>query len=119
MFTAAYLTTSLVVLSVGARYLVEDRFHEEAKTMMRMGLGMVAMLAPLQLFIGDMHGLNTAEHQPAKVAAMEAHWDGSKPASLVLFAWPDAAAETNHFEIAIPNLASFIITHDFNGRSKA
>ena len=99
MFTAAYLTTSLVVLSVGARYLVAKRFEQEAKTMIRMGLGMVAILAPLQLFIGDQHGLNTAEYQPAKVAAMEAHWDGSKPAPLILFAWPDAKAETNHFEI--------------------
>lgn len=118
MFTAAYLTTSLVVLSVGARYLAKGRFIEEAKTMMRMGLGMVAVLAPLQIVIGDMHGLNTAEHQPAKVAAMEAHWDGTKPAGLVLFAWPDQKAETNHFEIAIPNLASFIITHDFQGTFK-
>ena len=73
MFTAAYLTTSVVVLSVGARYLVQGRFLEEAKTMVRMGLGMVAILAPLQLVIGDAHGLNTAEHQPVKVAAMEAH----------------------------------------------
>ena len=118
MFTACYLTTSLVVLSVGARYLMNNRFIEEAKTMMRMGLGMVAILAPLQLVIGDAHGLNTAEHQPAKVAAMEAHWDGSKPAALVLFAWPDAKAETNHFEISIPHLASFIITHDPNGLFK-
>lgn len=118
MFTAAYLTTSLVVLSVGARYLMQGRFIEEAKTMVRMGLGMVAVLAPLQLVIGDAHGLNTAQHQPAKVAAMEAHWDGSKPADLVLFAWPDEKAETNHFEIAIPNLASFIITHDINGLFK-
>lgn len=115
MFTAAYLTTSLVVLSVGARYLVSGRFVEEAKTMMRMGLGMVAVLAPLQLVIGDMHGLNTAHHQPVKVAAMEAHWDGSKPADLVLFAWPDDRNETNHFEIAIPNLASLIITHSLTG----
>ena len=118
MFTAAYLTTSLVVLSVGARYLTQGRFIEEAKTMVRMGLGMVAVLAPLQLVIGDAHGLNTAQYQPAKVAAMEAHWDGSKPADLVLFAWPDEKAETNHFEIAIPNLASFIITHDINGLFK-
>lgn len=118
MFTAAYLTTSLVVLSVGARYLTQGRFIDEAKTMVRMGLGMVAVLAPLQLIIGDAHGLNTAQHQPAKVAAMEAHWDGSKPADLVLFAWPDEEAETNHFEIAIPNLASFIITHDINGLFK-
>ncbi len=118
MFTACYLTTSLVVLSVGARYLVGNRFHEEAKTMMRMGLGMVAVLAPLQLVIGDMHGLNTAQHQPVKVAAMEAHWDGSKPADLVLFAWPNQKEERNDFEISIPNLASVIITHDANGLFK-
>jgi cytochrome d ubiquinol oxidase subunit I len=118
MYTAAFLTTSLVVLAVGARYLIQDRFHEEAKTMMRMGLGMVAVLAPLQLVIGDMHGLNTAEYQPAKVAAMEAHWDGSKPAGLVLFAWPNEKEERNDFEIALPNLASFIITHDTQGLFK-
>ncbi len=118
MFTACYLTTSLVVLSVGARYLVENRFREEAKTMIRMGLGMVAVLAPLQLVIGDMHGLNTAQHQPVKVAAMEAHWDGSKPADLVLFAWPNQKEERNDFEISIPNLASVIITHDPQGLFK-
>ena len=118
MFTAAFLTTSLVVAAVGARYLLAERFVEEAKTMLRMGIGMAALLAPLQLVIGDMHGLNTAEHQPAKVAAMEAHWDGSKPADLVLFAWPDDAAETNHFEISIPNAASLIITHDSQGLFK-
>ena len=118
MFTAAYLTTSLVVLSVGARYLMGSRYIEEAKTMVRMGLGMVAVLAPLQLVIGDAHGLNTAEHQPAKIAAMEAHWDGSKPADLVLFAWPDQKAEKNHFEVSVPKMASFIITHDLNGLFK-
>lgn len=118
MFTAAYLTTSLVVLSVGARYLNQGRFIEEAKTMVRMGLGMVAILAPLQLVIGDAHGLNTAEHQPAKVAAMEAHWDGSKPAPLILFAWPDETEETNTFEISFPNLASLIITHSTDGLFK-
>jgi cytochrome bd ubiquinol oxidase subunit I len=118
MFTAAYLTTSLVVLSVGARYLMQNRFIEEAKTMVRMGLGMVAVLAPLQMVIGHAHGVNTAQYQPAKIAAMEAHWDGSKPADLVLFAWPDAKAEMNHFEISIPNLASYIVTHDMNGLFK-
>jgi len=115
MFTAAYLTTSLVVAAVGARYLLKGTFVEEAKTMLRMGIGMVALLAPLQLVIGDAHGLNTAKHQPAKVAAMEAHWDGSKPADLVLFAWPSESEEKNHFEISIPNLASFIITHKMDG----
>ncbi|MDX2257331.1 MAG: cytochrome ubiquinol oxidase subunit I [Hyphomicrobiaceae bacterium] len=115
MFTAAYLTTSLVVLAVGCRYLVAGRFQEEAKTMMRMGLGMVAVLAPLQLVIGDAHGLNTLEHQPAKVAAMEAHWDGSKPGALVLFAIPNVAEERNDYEISIPGGASLILRHDPEG----
>jgi cytochrome d ubiquinol oxidase subunit I len=118
MFTAAYLTTSLVVAAVGARYLVANRFVEESKTMLRMGLGMVAVLAPLQLLIGDAHGLNTAEHQPAKLAAMEAHWDGSKPAELVLFAWPDAKKEANDYEVGIPHLGSLIIKHDPDGLFK-
>jgi cytochrome d ubiquinol oxidase subunit I len=115
MFTAAFLTTSLVVLAVGARYLVGGRFPAESGTMMRMGLGMVAVLAPLQLVIGDQHGLNTRDYQPAKLAAMEAHWDGSKPADLVLFAVPDDAAETNHYELSLPNAASLIITHAWDG----
>lgn len=115
MFTAAYLTTSLVVLAVGARYLVTKRFEQEARTMVRMGLGMVAILAPLQLFIGDQHGLNTAKYQPAKVAAMEAHWDGSKPGDLILFAWPNETEERNDFEISIPNGASLILTHQWDG----
>jgi cytochrome d ubiquinol oxidase subunit I len=115
MFTAAYLTTSLVVLAVGCRYLVKNRFPEEAKTMLRMGLGMVAILAPLQIFIGDQHGLNTLKHQPAKVAAIEAHWDGSKPAPLVLFAIPNSAEERNDYEISIPNGASWILTHEADG----
>lgn len=118
MYTAAFLTTSLVVASVGARYLLQGRFVEEAKTMMRMGIGMVALLAPLQLVLGDMHGLNTAEYQPAKVAAMEAHWDGSKPADLVLFAIPSDQDEKNYFEISVPNVASYIITHEWNGLFK-
>ena len=79
MLTAVYLTTSLVVLAVGARYLLAGKHLDEAKTMMRMAIGMIAILAPLQLFIGDQHGLNTLKHQPIKIAAMEAHWDGSKP----------------------------------------
>ena len=102
MLTAVYLTTSLVILAVGARYLLAGKHLDEAKTMMRMAVGMIALLAPLQLFIGDQHGLNTLKHQPIKIAAMEAHWDGSKPGDLVLFAWPDEKAERNRFEISIP-----------------
>ncbi len=112
MLTAAYLTTSLVVLAVGARYLLAGRFGDEGRTMMRMAVGMLAALGPLQLFIGDQHGLNTLAHQPIKIAAMEGHWDGSKPGALVLFAWPDEKAEMNRFEIAIPKVGSLILKHD-------
>jgi cytochrome d ubiquinol oxidase subunit I len=115
MGIAAYLTVSLVVLAIGARYL-QARVHEaEAKTMMRMGAGMLLVLAPLQVFVGDLSGLVMAKYQPAKVAAVEAHWDGSKPADLYLFAWPDEAEERNRFALGIPKLGSLIITHDPDG----
>nr|WP_208408403.1 cytochrome ubiquinol oxidase subunit I [Variibacter gotjawalensis] len=115
MLNACYITTAFCVIAVGARYLITNRHHEEARTMMRMGIGLLVILTPLQLFIGDAHGLNTLKHQPLKVAAMEAHWDGSKPAPLVLFAWPDEINERNRYEISIPRLASLILTHDING----
>jgi cytochrome bd ubiquinol oxidase subunit I len=115
MLTAAYLTTSLVVLAVGARYLLAGRHLDEGRTMMRMAIGMLAILGPLQLLIGDQHGLNTLAHQPIKIAAMEAHWDGSKPGALVLFAWPDEKTESNLFEIAIPKAGSLILKHDPDG----
>ena len=115
MLIAAYLTTALVVLSVGARYRVARRFDPEARTMIRMGLGALLLLAPLQLFVGDLHGLNTAEYQPAKIAAMEGHWESDRPGDLLLFAWPDMKKEKNHLEIGIPRGASFLITHDADG----
>ncbi len=116
MMIATYLTTSLVVLAAGARYVLAAHFEREARTMIRMGLGMVALLAPLQLLVGDLHGLNTLEYQPAKIAAIEAHWDGSKPAPFVIFAWPDAKAERNRAELSIPNAGSLVLTHDPQGR---
>jgi cytochrome d ubiquinol oxidase subunit I len=115
MLSAAYLTTSLVVLAVGARYLLAGKHATEARTMLHMGIGMLALLAPIQAFIGDQHGLNTLEHQPIKIAAMEGHWDGSKPGALVLFGWPDEKTETNLFQIAIPHAGSLILTHTFDG----
>jgi cytochrome d ubiquinol oxidase subunit I len=115
MLAAAYLTTSMVVLAVGARYLLAGRHVEESRTMLHMGIGMLALLAPLQAFLGDQHGLNTLEHQPIKIAAMEGHWDGTKPGKLVLFGWPDEKTETNRFEIAIPHAGSLILTHSFDG----
>jgi cytochrome bd ubiquinol oxidase subunit I len=115
MLNAAYLTTAVVVLAVGARYLLAGRHVEESRTMLRMAVGMILVSAPLQLVIGDQHGLNTLEHQPVKVAAMEGHWRESDPGDLVLFAWPDEATETNRFEIAVPKLGALILTHDLDG----
>jgi len=115
MMIATYLTTSLVVLATGARYILQGRFEREARTMVRMGLGMVAVLAPVQLLVGDLHGLNTLEHQPVKVAAIEAHWDGSKPAPFVIFAWPDEEAERNVAELSIPYAGSLVLKHDPQG----
>src|SRR5436853_568278 len=114
MLTAAYLTTAFVVLAVGARYLVAERHEADGRTMVRMAVGMIAVMAPLQLFFGDQHGLNTLKYQPIKVAAMEAHWDGSKPGDFHVFAWPDEKNETNRFAISIPRGSSLILTHDPN-----
>jgi cytochrome d ubiquinol oxidase subunit I len=116
MMTAAYLTTSVVVLAAGARYTLQGKFPEEARTMLRMGIGMVAILGPVQLLLGDQHGLNTLEHQPAKIAAMEGHWENTGPAALVLFGIPDQDGERNLAEIAIPRLGGLILKHDLNGR---
>ena len=118
MMIATYLTTSLVVAATGARYLLGGRFREEAMTMLRMGLGMLAIMAPLQALVGDLHGLNTLKYQPAKIAAIEAHWEDKGPMDLVLFAWPDMEQERNHAEIAIPRLGSLVLTHEWNGRVK-
>jgi cytochrome bd ubiquinol oxidase subunit I len=115
MLNAAYLTTGFVVLAVGARYLLAGRHIEEGRVMLRMAIGLTAILAPLQLLIGDQHGLNTLDHQPIKIAAMEAHWDGSKPGDFHIFAWPDEKAGKNSFEISIPRGASLILTHSPNG----
>jgi cytochrome bd ubiquinol oxidase subunit I len=118
MVIAAYLTTSIVVLAVGARYALANIFPEESRIMVRMGLGLALILAPLQLLIGDAHGLKTAEYQPAKLAAMEGHWNGNEPGDLVLFGIPDEARGRNGYQIAIPHLGSLIITHDWNGLFK-
>jgi cytochrome d ubiquinol oxidase subunit I len=115
MVTAAYLTTSFVVLAVGARYLVAGRHTEEARTMLRMGVGFIAIVAPLQVLIGDLHALHTLKYQPMKIAAVEAHWDGSKPADFHIIAWPNEKAERNDFAISIPKAGSLVVTHDPNG----
>jgi cytochrome d ubiquinol oxidase subunit I len=80
-----------------------------------MTLWLVTVLAPLQILLGDLHGLNTLEHQPLKIAAMEGNWETASGVPAILFAIPDEEAETNHFEIAIPKLGSLILTHEWDG----
>ena len=104
MMIATYITTALVVAA--RRALPAGRaLRTEAMNMLRMGLGMLAVLAPIQAFVGDAHGLNTLEHQPAKIAAIEAHWEDTGPAALVLFAWPDDAAGGQPAD-AVPHLGA-------------
>lgn len=118
MVAAAYLTTAFIVGGIGAWYILRNRSVAHGKVMLGMSLSLLVWLAPLQVVIGDMHGLNTLKYQPAKIAALEAHWETSKDVPLILFALPDPKAETNHFEIAVPRLGSLILTHDWDGEVK-
>jgi len=118
MVTAAYLTTAFVVGGVGAYYLWSGRHREQARVMLGMAMIMAVFVAPMQLAAGDLHGLNTLEHQPAKVAAMEGLWETQRGAPLLLFGWPDQLQETTRFRIAVPKLSSIILTHDPEGEVK-
>jgi cytochrome d ubiquinol oxidase subunit I len=113
--TAAYLTTAFVVGAVGAWHLLADRTNLHARKMFSMALWMAALVAPVQIFIGDMHGLNTLEHQPAKVMAMEGHYQSHPDgAPLILFGIPDSEARTVRYAIQIPKASSLILKHDLN-----
>jgi cytochrome d ubiquinol oxidase subunit I len=114
MVFAAYLTTCFVIGAVSARYLLRGRFPQRAKLMFRMSVLFGAIVVPAQILVGDLHGLNTKEYQPQKVAAMEAHWESEPRAPLILFAIPDEEGETNHFQVGIPGLASLILEHDID-----
>jgi cytochrome d ubiquinol oxidase subunit I len=118
MTAAAYLTTAFIVAGIGAWYILRERCVPHGRIMLGMGLSLLVWLAPLQLVTGDLHGLNTLKHQPAKIAAIEAHWETDKSIPLILFAFPDPKAETNYYELAIPNLGSLILTHDWDGEVK-
>jgi cytochrome d ubiquinol oxidase subunit I len=112
--SAAYLTTAFIVGAVGAFHLLRDRANAHGRLMFSMAMWMALIVAPVQAFIGDMHGLNTLHHQPQKVAAMEGHWETRTHAPLLLFAWPDMAAEENRYELGIPALGSLILGHSLD-----
>ena len=118
MVTGAYLTTAFVVGGVGGYYLWRGLHVSHARIMLGMAMIMAIFVAPMQLLVGDLHGLNTFKHQPVKVAAMEGIWETEKGAALRLFAWPNQIEERNAFEISIPKLSSLILTHDVDGEVK-
>ena len=118
MIIAAYLTTCFVVGGVGAFYLWKKIHIPHARVMLGMATIMAALVAPMQVVIGDLHGINTLKYQPAKVAAMEGLWETEKGAGLLLFALPNQKQEKNDYEVKIPKLASLILTHDSQGEIK-
>ena len=112
---AAYLTTALTVGGVGAWHLLKDRSNHHVRTMFSMAMWMAALVAPLQILAGDAHGLNTLEHQPMKILAMEGDYDASPHgAPLVLFGLPSNADASVHYRVAIPKVGSLILRHDAN-----
>ncbi len=118
MLLASGLTAAFLVAGISAyRWLRNDR-TEAVLAALKTGVYLAAFLIPLQIFVGDMHGINTLKHQPAKIAAMEGIWHTEKGAPLLLFAVPDQKQKTNHFEIAVPKVASIILTHDSEGEIK-
>ena len=112
---AAYLTTALVVGAAGAWHLLKDRDNQHARKMFSMAMWMAALVAPVQIVAGDLHGLNTLEHQPAKIMALEGHYRSDPgPAALVLFGIPNEREQRIDHAIAIPGAGSLILAHDAN-----
>jgi cytochrome bd ubiquinol oxidase subunit I len=112
---AFYITTGFVVIAVGAYFIRRKEFIQEGRVMLSMTLWLLTILVPLQVFLGDLHGLNTLKYQPTKLAAIEAHWEPEKRAPLILFALPDEKTETNNAAISVPLLGSLILTHSLDG----
>jgi len=115
MTLGAFITTCFVIGGISATYLLRSRHVESAQLMLKLAIGFAAITVPLQILVGDLHGLEVHEYQPMKLAAIEGHWETRRSAPLLLFAIPDEEHETNRYEVAVPKLGSLIITHDLNG----
>jgi cytochrome d ubiquinol oxidase subunit I len=118
MFVASLLTSSFLIIGVSAWRMKKHVDGPATKKVMLTGVVLAAILAPIQIFIGDLHGLNTLHYQPAKVAAIEAVWETEQGAALTLIGFPDEEEKTTHFAIKIPKLASLILTHEMDGELK-
>ena len=116
--SAFYVTTAFVVLGVGAYTLRSGRAVAEGRLMMKLALFFLLIFVPVQIVLGDAHGLNTLKYQPAKLAAIEGLWDGGSGVPASIIGWPDAAQERNLDEIAIPKLGSLYLTHSWDGAVK-
>jgi cytochrome d ubiquinol oxidase subunit I len=115
MVCASFLTGAFVVAGVSAFQLLRGSFVDTSRIGLSMAMWAALLLAPLQIALGDRQGLNTAQYQPAKLAAMEGLWDTEHNVPATLFAWPDMAAEKNLYEISVPHLASLYLTHSWDG----
>jgi cytochrome d ubiquinol oxidase subunit I len=115
MLIASFLTCAFLIAGLASFQWLRGNRGAGVMTSLRLGVTLAAVLIPVQIFVGDLHGLNTLEHQPAKVAAMEGIWYTEQGAGLRLFGIPDQEARTNHFEVVVPNVASLILTHEWNG----
>lgn len=118
MMLASGLTVGCLVAGLSAYRWLKGQHTQEVGQTLRVAIWVVALLIPVQIVVGDLHGLNTLAYQPAKIAAMEGIWQTEKGAPAVLFGMPDASTQSNRFEIAIPKLASLYLTHDWNGEVK-
>ncbi|MGC2415098.1 MAG: cytochrome ubiquinol oxidase subunit I [Stellaceae bacterium] len=112
---AFMVTTGFVVVAIAAGYLRRGRALPESRRMLSMTLWLLSVLVPLQIVLGDQHGLNTLRYQPEKVAAIEGDWETEAGQPLILFGWPDEAAETNRAALEIPYLGSLVLTHSLTG----
>ena len=118
MLIACLLTSAFLIAGVSAWRALRNVDGPATWKVLKTGVIIAAVLAPVQIFIGDLHGLNTLEHQPAKIAAMEAVWETEKGAPFTIVALPDEASKTNRYAIEVPYAASFILTHDPMGEVK-
>ena len=118
MLLASGLTASFLIAGLSAYQWLRGDKRAGVMAAMKTGIYAAAMLIPLQIFMGDLHGLNTLEHQPQKVAAMEGIWETERGAPLLLFAMPNEETRSNDYAIGIPKLASLILTHDLDGEIK-
>jgi cytochrome d ubiquinol oxidase subunit I len=113
---ASALTASFLIAGISSYRIVRGDNKKAPRLALKTAIFVAAFVVPLQIFVGDLHGLNTLQHQPQKVAAMEGVWDTQKAVPMLIFAIPDEKNRINHFEIAIPNLTSLILTHDPQGQ---